>query len=146
MHRLNGPQRSDHIRHRRHEGAEDVGRDTHEKAVHQSALVAAVILHSTLNIEGSSGGNAFTQAKKIDLLVKLAFLQVCCTYSHILASKRKSSLNSELFIDAIAICVVATTAVHTTGVAWAEVVDAVGTAHRVVFVIGALASGVATRV
>ena len=51
VHRLDSPERSDDIRHRRHEGAEDVGGDTHEKAVHESALVAAVILHSALKIE-----------------------------------------------------------------------------------------------
>ena len=53
VHRLDSPERSDDIWHRRHEGAEDVGGDTHEKAVHESALVAAVILHSTLKNKGA---------------------------------------------------------------------------------------------
>ena len=34
VHRLNCPQCCDHIRHRRHERAEDVGGDGDEKAVH----------------------------------------------------------------------------------------------------------------
>ena len=64
-----------------------------------------------------------------------------------LGSERKSSLSTKLFfVDATAIREVATAAVYAAGITGAEVVDAVGATHRVVFVIGALASGVATRV
>ena len=49
--------------------------------------------------------------------------------------ERKSSLSPDLFVDATAVREVATAPVDAAGVTGAEIVDPIGTTHRVVFVV-----------